>query len=261
VTRASFIVIAAAIAIGIFAGMLILLAIGERLGRRQLDRHGPDARAGVGVVDAAVFGLLGLLIGFTFSGAAARFDRRREIVGQEVNAARTAWLRIDLLPAESQPPMRTDLRQYVGTLIESYATPDGVADPFAEPQVVQRARNDLWKHGVAVTLAPGGEAGRVLILPALNDLFAVAENERLARRMHPPRVIFVMLAIAAFASALLAGYGLANKSAHNRTYTIGIAATVAVAIYVIIELEYPRLGLIRVNEMDRALVDFHATMQ
>jgi hypothetical protein len=43
---------------------------------RQVERHGPETTSGVGVVDAAVYGLLGLLIGFTFSGAASRTHRR-----------------------------------------------------------------------------------------------------------------------------------------------------------------------------------------
>jgi hypothetical protein len=74
-------------------------------------------------------------------------------------------------------------------------------------------------------------------------------------------MIFAMLAVAALASAIFAGYGLASKGVRNRLYTIGVAATVGVAIYVIIELEYPRLGLIRVNSMDRALADVRATMK
>jgi hypothetical protein len=70
-----------------------------------------------------------------------------------------------------------------------------------------------------------------------------------------------MLGIAALAVALFAGYGIASKSARNRVFTIGVAASIAMALYVIIELEYPRLGLVRVNDMDRALAQLRATME
>jgi hypothetical protein len=42
---------------------------------------------------------------------------------------------------------------------------------------------------------------------------------------------------------------------------IGISASAAMAVYVIIELEYPRLGLFRVDAMDQTLVELRATMR
>jgi hypothetical protein len=55
--------------------------------------------AAVGTVEGAVFGLLALLVAFTFSGAAARFDTRRQLIVEETNDIGTAYLRLDLLPA------------------------------------------------------------------------------------------------------------------------------------------------------------------
>ena len=68
------------VAVCFLAGMLAVLEIGRRIGLSQTARHGPDARIGIGVVDGAVYGLLALLIGFSFSGAAERFDNRRAII-------------------------------------------------------------------------------------------------------------------------------------------------------------------------------------
>jgi hypothetical protein len=39
------------------------------------------------------------------------------------------------------------------------------------------------------------------------------------------------------------------------------AAILAVAVYVILDLEFPRLGLIRVEAFDQALVDLLKSMQ
>jgi len=64
-------------ALGLFLGMLILLEVGRRIGARRLAEDPEGAEAGVGTVEGAVFALLGLLIAFTFSGAASRFDTRR----------------------------------------------------------------------------------------------------------------------------------------------------------------------------------------
>jgi len=69
------------------------------------------ARAGAGAVEGSVFGLLGLLIAFTFSGAAFRFDARRQLAVEETNAIGTAYLRLDLLPADKQPALRDSFRR------------------------------------------------------------------------------------------------------------------------------------------------------
>jgi phosphotransferase system glucose/maltose/N-acetylglucosamine-specific IIC component len=57
------------IAVGLFLGILAALETGRRIGVRQLAHDPEGARQGVGVVEGAVFGLMGLLIAFTFSGA------------------------------------------------------------------------------------------------------------------------------------------------------------------------------------------------
>src|SRR4051795_13257952 len=104
----------------IFASILIMLHVGRRIGvhRRAVDPEG--AAAGLGAIEAAVFGLMGLLIAFTFSGAASRFDARRQLIVEESNTIRTAYLRIDLLPGHSQPILRDEFRQYVDARVESF---------------------------------------------------------------------------------------------------------------------------------------------
>jgi hypothetical protein len=64
---------------GLFVGMLVLLEVGRRLGLRRIVPDSDVARSGFGVVEGAIFALMGLLIAFTFSGAASRFDMRRHL--------------------------------------------------------------------------------------------------------------------------------------------------------------------------------------
>ena len=51
--------------------------LGRSLGRRRAAADPQGWQAGTGVIDGAAFGLLGLILGFTFSGAATRLDTRR----------------------------------------------------------------------------------------------------------------------------------------------------------------------------------------
>ena len=83
-------------AVFLFLGMLLLLEAGRRIGIRRMANDAEGSRAGLGTVEGAVFGLLGLLIAFTFSGAASRFDTRRELIIEETNNIGTAYLRLVL---------------------------------------------------------------------------------------------------------------------------------------------------------------------
>ena len=256
-----FVWVAAAISIGMFAGMLLFLEFGRQLGLRDVARFGEDARVGVGVVDEAIYGLFALLIGFTFAGAASRFDGRRDLLGQEVNAIGTAWQRIDLLPAERQESIRTAYRRYVDVLIGTYVKPIGVEASLHESGASARAQDELWGGAVAACVDPSGEKARMLLLPGLNDVFGLVEKERVARRLHPPILIYAMLILTGLTAALFAGYGMAVLVAHrNPLYTFGLATASAIALYVIIDLEFPRLGLIRVDAFDRLLVELRASM-
>jgi len=72
--------------LSLFLGVLLALVIGRRIGVRRAAQDPEGARAGVAAVEGAVFGLMGLLIAFTFSGAAARFDARRQLAAVRVDA-------------------------------------------------------------------------------------------------------------------------------------------------------------------------------
>jgi hypothetical protein len=160
-----------------------------------------------------------------------------------------------------QPEIRTSFRGYVDALIGMYESAPSVAAGLREPPDLSRARVELWTRAMALTLTPEGERARMLILPSLTTMFDIAETERMARRIHPPLLIYAMLGVAVIAGALFSGYGLASGRTRNWMFTIGIAATVAIAMFVIIELEFPRLGIVRVDASDQGLRDVRALIR
>ena len=241
--------------------MLVLQDVGRRIGRRRLAHDAEGARAGLGVVEGSVFGLLGLLLAFTFSGATSRFDDRRQLIVQEVNAIGTAWLRIDLLPPDARPAIREGVRQYLDARLSAYRKLPDLEAAMQDLAISLRIQGEIWTSAVEVSRTDAGAAARMLLLPAMNEMFDIAEARTIAARMHPPPVIFAMLGALALAGALLAGYGMAARQTRSWIHVVGFAAAMAVAIYVIMDLEYPRAGLIRVDQFDQALVDLRASMK
>jgi hypothetical protein len=249
-------------ALGLFLGMLVLLEVGRRIGMRQLAADPQGAEAGVGTVQGAVFALLGLLIAFTFSGAASRFDMRRQLVVDETNDIGTAYLRLDLLPVEAQPELREKFRNYVDARLAIYRKLPDMAAAQDEMVKANRLQGEIWRQSVAASKGQSASAAApLLLLPALNAMIDITTTRTMAAQIHPPMIIFALLFGLALVSSLLVGYGMAGSNARNWLHMLGLAFVMAVSVYVILDIEYPRLGFIRVDDFDRALVDLRAEMK
>jgi hypothetical protein len=255
-------IFASLLAVGLFLGMLILAEVGRRIGMRRLAQDPEGAEAGVGVVDGAVFALVGLLIAFTFSGAAARFDTRRQLIVEETNDIGTAYLRLDLLPVDAQPALREKFRQYVDARLELYRKLPDIAAAKEEFVKANKLQGEIWRQAVAAGRAQGASpAAPMLLLPALNAMIDITTTRSMAMQMHPPMVIFALLFGLALASSLLVGYGMAGSKKRNWLHTVSLAFVMAASVFVILDIEYPRLGFIRVDAFDRALMELRESMK
>ncbi|WYX31384.1 hypothetical protein WJ976_08475 [Achromobacter denitrificans] len=130
----------AGLAVAFFALLLVAIQLGKWLGRHADEKGG----SGAAVIEGSVFALLGLLVAFTFSGAAQRMAERRDLLVQEVNAIGTAWLRIDMVNAGDQPRLREQFRQYVDLRIDYYRN---VADLEQRDTIAARIgtlQKEIW---------------------------------------------------------------------------------------------------------------------
>ena len=245
---------------GLFLGMLLSLEIGRRLGARRLAKDLEGARPGIDAAEGAVFALLSLLVAFTISGASSRFDARRQLVAQEVNAIGTAYLRLDLLAPDDRSALQGLVRDYLDSRIETYRKMSDTEAEQAERTRSVKLQGEIWTQAGAAVRAQGQPHVAILLMPALNDMIDITTTRAVAARTHPPMIVFVLLSGLALGCSLMAGYGMAGGKGRSWTHIIGFAAVMAVTLYVIIEIEYPRLGLIRVDAVDQVLVDLRKSM-
>jgi hypothetical protein len=248
-------------ALTVFLGMPLLVESGRRLAIRRLAADPEGGRQGFGVVEGAVFSLLGLLIAFTFSGAAARFDERRQLIIEEANDIGTAYLRIDLLPESAQPRLRELFRQYLDSRLETYRRLPDFEAAKAELARSLKLQGEIWTTAVAACRESGSAPAHMLLLPALNQMIDITTTRTEVTKIHPPVIIFFMLAILSLASALLAGYSMAGGKSRSWIHIIVFSAVMAITVYVIIDIEYPRFGIIRVDGADRVLEELRESMK
>ena len=239
----------------LFVVLILCMELGRRMGRRRLARD-PDLLDGIGAVDGMVYALLGLLVAFTFSGAASRFDDRRALIVTEANDIGTAYLRIALLPTASQAPLRDAFHRYVDSRMASYARDNSEEEFNKAFDTSKQIQAEIWKMAVEAGRQPDAPpAANMLLLPAINDMIDITSTRAAALRVHPPWPIFAMLLLTAMVCALLAGNAMLRSRSPNWIHIVGFALITTVTLYVIADLEYPRRGLIQVDALDQMLLD------
>ena len=248
------------VALGLFFGILVMAEAGRRLRRRHAEL-GSEGTSG-GAAEGTAFALLGLLIAFTFAGAADRFDQRRALIVEEANIIGTTYLRLDLLPDSARRELQAAFREYVDSRFAIYAAvPDMalVRTRLAESATLQ---GEIWRAAVRATGAPdAAPRTSMLLLPSINEMLDITTTRTAATLFHPPPVIYGLLAGAALVCALIVGYDLGAAARRPWLQLVVFAAVVTAAIYVALDLEYPRAGLIRVNAMDEVLVEVRRSME
>lgn len=241
--------------LALLTSLLASLEIGRRLGASAPRAPGAEEARGVTAAEGAVFALLGLLLAFTFSSATSRFEQRRDLVVKEANAIGTAYLRLDLVDAACQRELRPLFRRYVELRIESYkALGEDTARFRAGLAETTKLQQRVWRMASECAARDPSPAVLSLLLPPINDMIDITTTRVAAIRAHLPSVIYLLLVLLALASGLLIGRGLAGARRpwlHMVLYTLAIAGTV----YVILDIEYPRRGLIRVDTMDIHMIE------
>lgn len=260
------------LAFALFLGMPPCIEVGRRAGLSNLARGHEGLEKGIGASEGAIFGLLGLLIAFTFSGAAARFEDRRNLIREEANNIGTAYLRIGLFGADAQPPMRELFRRYLDLRLSAHLYPGEMkvtglsfaesnslaSSSITESNVLQ---NQIWETAMSASHKPGASGSvPILLLPALNAMIDITTTQAMATKNHPPLPVFLLLPMLSLIGSLLVGYDSSSNKRRRWLHSMAFAAVMSLTVYVIIDLEFPRLGLIRITTADQVLIDLRKSM-
>jgi len=228
--------------------LLVVLSAAIELGFRVGKRHrssSDTAATGAGTMEAAVFGLFGLLLALSFSFVVSRSEERRHLMVQEANAIGTAYLRCDIAPDALRTELRSEMREYVDQRV---ALAEAGSDDVRAAAVAKSAnvlQGKIWGGAVGLVRAhPDGDA-YALLVEAMNEMFDMQSARDAAMRAHLPTAVLVFLALTAAVAAVVAGYtlGLAGER-HGLASSCFVVLTVLVA-FTIVDMDRPRSGLFR----------------
>lgn len=235
----------------IAGGILVVLAAagewGWRLGHARRDLDDP-LRTLVGGVAAATLGLLGLLLGFTLSMAISRFDARRAVVVDEANAIGTLWLRAGLL----DEPLRADLRGALGDYAQARIDLTRIGTDLDRLRAARdrsaALQRTIWAVVERANQPATGPAVTSAVIAAANDLIDLDELRMASLENYTPApIILLLIGIAAVA---LAFFGWSFGAANRRSAISMLLLTLLVTsvLVVVIDLNRPHRGLIRVGD-------------
>jgi hypothetical protein len=237
--------------------VLLLLAAeaGFLLGRRNRGRSEVAQQGPVGEVVAAMLGILALLLAFTFSLAASRFDTRRGLVLDEANAIGTTWLRAGPLPEAHRTEIRKLLREYVEVRLRA-VEPGQIQQGIALSEELQ---GRLWAEATALGEKQPGSIMAGLFIASLNEVIDLhGKRVMLGLRARIPFIIWAALySVAVLGVGTIANH--AGLTGAPRFLTIlPLVVTLSAVLLLIADLDRPQEGLFKVSQ--HALVDLRSLM-
>jgi hypothetical protein len=218
----------------------------ERLLARR--RAGALQVEGAGYTVSAVIGLLGLLIGFTFALASERFDTRRNLVVDEANAVSTTWLRQQMLEDPWRGRLVILMRDYVSVRQQFGA---GDLDPRSLGRLDVRTaalQERIWQETTAALHTPSGAPLTVPLTQTTNQMFDLAASRQAANEARVPLEVILMLVVFATVAAMVMGYVLAMSGNRFTLVSTGVFVMAALAIAMILDLDGPGRGGIRIPQ-------------
>lgn len=222
--------------------------------KRHPERTEPATDSTSYLVSSAL-ALLGLLIGFTFSMAVERFNERRHAVTLEANAISTVYARAGLFKEPIASQLQSNIARYAKDRRDFVAAGEDTVKLDLVAKDAAEAQAEIW--AIMKTALSDDEAAELTTatLTSMNEMFDLASTRQALIEAHIPLMVMAVLIGFALATAYLLGYGSAHERQNHNAATSIVFALVAIAIALIVDLDRPRLGFVKVDQdpMERVI--------
>ena len=228
----------------IFLVSVVVIFAASEIGRRYGVVARGRGRDNDATLEAAVLGLLALMISFTFSMALTLFEARRDAVLNEANAIGTTALRARLLPAPHDARAVKLLRDYVQIRLDLYRQAPSARELDAAIDRSNAIQTSLWQEVKAVEAVDKGMVPTGLFIQTLNEMIDNQEKRVTAYRNRVPDIALMALYAIAFIAVAFAGFGAELDSRRSRLPVYLTGMIVCTVLLLIQDLGRPDAGLI-----------------
>jgi hypothetical protein len=235
----------------LLVGMLGMFYIGLFFRRRfQKNMEG-----GLGAIESALFGLLALILAFTFGQADSRYNQRRGVVIEESNDIGTAILRADMYVDSERVAFRKDFLNYVNSRISFYESGRNMAVINKLNDSSNFYASHLWNRATRLSKDPANLAASNQMIPALNTMIDITTTRNAALEATIPESILLLLFSLSMICCFFIGYSVDDKKKLNRLAFAGFIILITMVIFVILDLDRPRRGFINLDRSQQHIKD------
>jgi hypothetical protein len=245
---------------GLFVAFALFLWLamegGYRLGKWRRSKISDEKELPVGAMVASILGLVALVLGFTFSLAASRFEDRRMAVLEEANAIGTTWLRARLLPEPQRSEVSRLLKEYVEVRIRG--TQEGKTDEAISHS--EALHEQLWAQAAAAAEMDNNSIMTGVFIQSLNNVIDLHSKRVLVGiRSRIPLVIWVGVFGLAVLGMAAVGYQAALAATRRSPAMIALVLAFTVVLHLIADLDRGQEGMLRISQ--QSLIDLQKSMQ
>lgn len=214
-------------------------------------RNRKEEATPLSAIEGSLFGLLGLLLAFTFSMSASRYDARKAIMVEEANDIGTALLRADMYEDSLRNAFRQDFQEYIKARIAYY---DAGRDTMLFNQAKANTEiifKSLWSKAIQGSRKAENITATQQMIPALNTMYDATTLRTAAGKSRVPDSIIVLLFLLSMACSFFAGYVIPSGKKMEKITILGFVVLTILVIYVILDLDRPRRGIINMDEQQQ----------
>lgn len=231
-----------------FLCIFIPILVGQHYGLSIRTKSGKVNDSPVGSVVGAALGLLAFMLAFTFQIVDNRYNSRKELLLDEVTAIRTTYLQAGLIPDPYRKTSRKLLVEYID--LRSDVVKDVSIEKIEHLKIRSKFILDsLWKFSETLAAQDRSSEAYSLYTSSVNNLIEIY-NKRVTFTFEyriPVAILWVLLLVT-FASMAMLGYQFGISGKKNNILAVFISVIFASVMFLILALDRPETGLIRLNQ-------------
>jgi hypothetical protein len=204
----------------------------------------------------SALGFLALLLAFSLSHALSRYETRRSLIVDEANAIGSTAHLATMLPPQAQPEILRLLREYLAVRT-NLGRPYDQAKLDRDATTSRELLTKLWEQAAPISDKQSLPAHR--FITALDEMTTIQERRLISMRYYVPSAVLFILLWLAIVALGFTGYQSALTRSHAHPATVIMAMTIAIVIVLVVDLDQPARGFIRVPT--QALVDVAKQIQ
>jgi hypothetical protein len=241
------------LAIALFFLIFLFNLFGFTYRQRQFRKDPTRPPEGLGPIESSLLGLMALMLSFTFSMASTKFEGRRKIITEEANAIGIAILRADLYPDSMRRAFHRDYAEYLNARIAYYEAGEDEEKIEAALKKSEHYSLSIWKRTADYSHDLDHRVSTSQAVPAVSAMIDLVFTREVSRFASVPPIILFVLVVLILIGSFLVGYG--HKGKRNFVLITGYALMTTIALYVILELDRPRKGVLNLNREEHLIVE------